>query len=118
VAVTDSNGATSWFASTEAFSSAAKTSPTFPSQSELKTLLLEGASFNSLAFTPGVALSLGNVVGFLPEGTITAFGLYTGAITNTQRFDSFTINQVPEPSAAMLGMVGLLAFSSRRRRTA
>ena len=116
VAVTDGDGATSWFASTEAFTSAPKTTPNFPSQSELKTLLLAGSSFNNLIFSPGVALSMGAPAGFLPEGTITGFGLYTDAMSDTQRIDTFTINQVPEPSTALLGLAGMIALSSVRRK--
>ena len=118
LAVTDAEGATSWFASTETFTSAAKTTPNFPSQSELKTLLLAGSTFNNLMFSPGVALSLGGPAGFLPEGTITGFGLYTDAMTGTQRMDTFTINQVPEPGTALLGFAGTLALSCMRRRRA
>lgn len=118
VAVTDGEGATSWYASSDTFSSAAKTSPTFPSQSELKTLLMNNSLFNNLSFTPGSMLSLGGTAGLLPEGTITAFGLYSDAVSGAQRIDTFTINQVPEPSTVLLGLAGMIALGSWRRRPA
>ena len=51
------------------------------------------------------------------SGSITAFGLYRDTTGANLRFDSFTIDAVPEPASLVLGVLGacgVRAFSRRR----
>ncbi len=85
------------------------------------------SAWDSLSFVPGTTLALGGVIGSdLPADPITAFGLYSDAVfdTNgvggvaTRRWDSYEIDGtaiVPEPSTVALVFVGLGALWGLRR---
>lgn len=82
---------------------------------ESLTFTTAGASWTGLNFTPGSTLAADAVrTSDLPAGNVTAFGLY--AVNGTVRFDEFTINVVPEPSAPFMLSGALVALGLRRRR--
>ena len=62
----------------------------FNSLAEEKVVVIEEVSWHRLEFTTGVILSVEEIA-VLPEGDITAFGLYAGSSTDFVRFDSFEI---------------------------
>lgn len=124
----DVSGITQWYASSTFFTTAGGTWSDGP---ETKNLLFSNtaANWRALAFTAGSELSLADstLVSALPAGTLVATGLFVsgndntagtsgGANANTMRYDDFTVNYAPEPSSAMLGMVGAAFMFARRRK--
>jgi hypothetical protein len=78
------------------------------------------SAWDSLTFTPTIALVLGStLVSDLPGGNITAFGLYSdqeaGGGNATRRVDTFQIDTVPEPSSVVLALFGAGVLMSLRR---
>jgi hypothetical protein len=51
----------------------------------------------------------------VPNGTVTAFGIYVVNPSGNQRFDNYTIENVPEPMAISLLGLGALAMLRRSR---
>ncbi|MDY0170366.1 MAG: hypothetical protein RBS80_27725 [Thermoguttaceae bacterium] len=101
-----------WFVSEQTFSNT--TTSWTPMQ-----LNFGRATWLELEFDPGSILELGAAAPFLPDGNITAFGLFADNATVTHRIDSFTILAIPEPgSAVLLAVAGLCAawWLPRRRR--
>ena len=102
-----------WYASEETFANSVLTW-------QQRSLDLDGASWRLLDFQPGSELALGNAA-TLPNGLITAFGLYSDGISITHRVDNFgVLLRIPEPSTMVLlaigSLVGLLLTSRRKRR--
>lgn len=124
----DVSGVTQWYASNTFFTTAGGTWADGP---ETKNLPFSTAAANwrALSFTAESALSLADstLVSALPAGTLVATGLFVsgndntagtsgGANANTMRYDNFTVNFVPEPSSAMLGLLGATVTLTRRRK--
>ena len=78
---------------------------------------LAASSWYALDFTEGSSLALtSNLFSSLPEGQITAFGVYSES-TQRLRLDNFELYmRVPEPSALGLLLIGMIALGVRRRR--
>jgi len=63
------------------------------------------------------SLAIGTaLIGSLPSGNITAFGLYTDIVNLTVRFDNFTINAVPIPEPTAFAALSAAALVVLRRR--
>jgi hypothetical protein len=79
----------------------------------------DASAWRSLTFIPEQTLSLagGTLQEDLPQGTITAFGFYSGVNAGAVRIDDFSILLVPEPSVgvSLLGLAWLGLFRRRRR---
>ena len=126
----DVAGSTQWYASEAFFTT---TAGAWADGAELRELLITTAASswrNMTLTTSALSLSDDTLGSALPDGNLMAAGLFLsgnndtagtsgGAHANTMRYDDFTVNVVPEPSGAMLGIMGasLLAFR-RRHRTA
>lgn len=122
-----------WFATTQAWTTAAMTAGNFPTQATPITFnfTTAGSAWRSLAFdglvgdaSTGFPLFSGDqsanaLLGSLPVGNITAVGVYHFIPTNTiTRYDNFTVTAIPEPStyAALFGLLALGLVAWRRRR--
>jgi hypothetical protein len=84
------------------------------------------SAWRNLTFVPGTTLALGGAVGSdLPADPITAFGLYSDPVLDTngvggvatRRWDTYTISAtaIPEPSSVALVLIGLGALVGLRR---
>jgi len=83
------------------------------------------SAWDTLNFVPGSTLSLGGPVGSaLPSDPITAFGLYSDTVTDTngvgglatRRWDTYEIDgTVPEPSSFVLAFIGFGTLLGLRR---
>jgi len=119
-----------WYASQVAptQSVSVATGGNFSNQASLVTLPFAGASWFKLNFNgtyPSTSSSAGLSIGAstnLPSGTVQAIGLYIHELANpgvTRRFDTFTVQAIPEPGAlstVALGLGALGALARRRRR--
>lgn len=113
-----------WVASNQTFTAAEGDLPTFgnPSNAGIYgqnlNFSLTGSAWRDVTITPGTTLSLaGSTRGTDLSGTITGIGFYyvaTGSVS--MRMDDLTVNQIPEPSAALLGLAGAGLMAVRRRR--
>ena len=116
---------TSWIASNTAFQNGYTTS--FSASASLNTLGLsfDASQWSTLNFDPGSSLSLGPVLSadLTSTMTITGFGILlannaTSGGSQTFRFDTFQIANIPEPStAALLGLASCGWLIIRRRRS-
>lgn len=114
----DTGSGTQWYATNTTFTSASGTTWGGHNFSFVTT----GSEWRALTFTPGSSLALGSTLGSsLPAGTLTSAGLFLsgssgGDLADVMRYDEFTINYIPEPSAAALGVLafGLGALGRRR----
>jgi hypothetical protein len=108
------------FANTVAVASAANFNTL--AQQETFTWTTAASAWDSLTFVPGTSLVLGSTLGSnLPGDNVTAFGLYSDAMTggSTRRFDTFQIDPVPEPSSVVLVLSGVgMLMGLRRSRKA
>ena len=109
-----------WYVSDETFTGPTNTSSgTFDTNAAEMSLDFELALWRSLAFTPGSTLGAPGSLVALPDGDISAFGLY-GTFSATMWFDTFTIEaaSIPTPAAlpAGLAMLGLAAMRWRRMK--
>ena len=80
-----------------------------------------GDSFNGYWGTDGATWSLLHTIDTSgdPFGATLRVGLATWNASSSDfgaRFDNFELTMVPEPSTAVLGLVGLILFVSRRRK--
>jgi hypothetical protein len=120
-----------WYASVQTFDvAAAMTADQFQTNAELKTFTYDPdpSKWLLLNFTgsydggnPGTtttssALSLGATPGAALSGTITAFGIYRNVTGSNGRFDTFTIEGIPEPVSLALAMIPLISATLFRRR--
>jgi len=118
----DVGGSIQWFATLQTFgrdSAIAGTSSNFGTNGELESLSFTTAAsaWRSVTFVPGSSLALGATsVSSLPSGTLAAVGILTENNAETMRFDQFRIEAVPEPSAVVAVVPGLLLMGGRRRR--
>jgi len=108
-----------WFVSDEVFTGPNNSSSgTFDTNAMQMSLDFQAALWRSLAFTPGSTLGAPGSLVALPDGDITAFGLY-GSFNATMWFDTYTIEatSIPTPAAlpAGLAMFSLIAMRRRRR---
>lgn len=88
-------------------------------ENEVFNFTTNAASWQLLNFTAGSTLSTGAVLSSaLPTGTLSAAGIYLESNSGVVRYDDFTINVVPEPSAAALVFAGFAGSTLRRRRSA
>lgn len=82
------------------------------------TFTLAGSAWRDVMIYPGIVLSVsGSTRGTDLSGTITGIGFYyetTGSVS--MRMDDLTVTQVPEASAALLGLAGAGLMAVRRRR--
>lgn len=123
----DVSGITHWYASNSFFT----TADGIWSGPESKNLPFNaaGANWRALTFIAGSELSLSDstLPSAVPNGMLVAAGLFVsgnnntagtsgGANANTMRYDNFTVNFVPEPSSALLSLLGATAMFTRRRR--
>jgi hypothetical protein len=81
----------------------------------------DASAWRAVTFTPGATLSVSasTLASPLPSGTVDAAGLllFNTGSNNVLRYDTFTINVIPEPSAfAALAGLGALGFAAMRRR--
>ena len=118
-----------WYASTAVLANSANvssagnfSSATVGAQQVTFNWTTAASAWDTLTFTPGVALALGGISGGLNADPITAFGLYsdaTDSLGNTEnairRFDTFQIDTVPEPSSVVLVLFGAGVLMSLRR---
>lgn len=79
------------------------------------------ANWNTLTVSGTGATSSGAVIGGTAAsdltGTVTGVGyVVTRTGSATQNFDNFTVTAVPEPTAGLLGGIGMLGVALRRRR--
>ncbi len=95
-----------WYASDEDFAGTGLRS---------QSLDFTTAQWRSLDFDPGSSLVLGSLTTLPGTGDITAFGWFTDSRTNTLKLDSFEIRGVPEPAAALLLSLALMAMAAWRR---
>jgi hypothetical protein len=129
IAVQDHTGA--WFVSQQTFTqnNAVPTDADFTTKGNtIGPVTYATLTWNSLNFVPGSSLVEGGASSG-PSGNLTAIGLFlqdTNGITfgDEYRFDTFTINAVPEPSSLALTFLGggsgfvLVELFRRRRRCA
>ncbi|RYD38791.1 MAG: hypothetical protein EOP87_00795 [Verrucomicrobiaceae bacterium] len=124
----DVAGTTEWYASNAFFTT---TAGAWADGAQLQQLAFTTAASdwrNMTVTTSALSVSDSTLGAALPSGTLIAAGLFLsgnsgtagtsgGAHANTMRYDDFTVNVVPEPSAAMLGVMGasLLAFRRKQR---
>ena len=117
----------SWYASTAVLANTTSVSSAgnfaAGAQKETFTWTTAASAWDNLTFVPGTSLALGSTLSSsLPSGNITAFGLYSDAITggSTRRVDTPQIDAtaVPEPSsvALVLSGVGILMGFRRSRK--
>lgn len=115
----------SWFASDATFTQTAGIGGggDFATLAEQKELLIPGARWRVLTFTPGTELSISAFTTGLSTGEfsiVTGFGLYTDNKSSTQRFDTFELTTAPEagtlPLFVAASAVGAFVIVSRRRR--
>jgi hypothetical protein len=103
-----------WFASTGLGSSVGGTTDFSTTATQLSLTDFTSSNWTQINFTAGSTLSLGTTGLALPDGTVTAFGVYR-AEGVVSRIDSFVVS-IPEPSGAMLfGAAGFLVLLRRRR---
>jgi len=124
----DVAGSTEWYASDAFFTT---TAGAWADGAQLQQLAFTTAasSWRSMTVTTSaLSVSDSTLAAALPSGNLIAAGLFLsgnngtagtsgGGHANTMRYDDFTVNVVPEPSAAMLGLMGasLLAFRRKQR---
>ena len=123
----DVSGITQWYASSTYFTTAGGTWADGPESKSLPFSTNAG-EWRALTFTPGsLSIADTSLASSLPNGTLVAAGLFVsgndntagtsgGANANTMRYDDFTVNYAPEPSSAMLGMMGAAFMFTRRRK--
>jgi len=109
-----------WVVSTQTFNSTSSGSSgnwATNSAQEILNFDASAALWTNLTFTAGSTLSAASSArtSDLPGGNVTAFGIYAPTGGNV-RFDDYTINVVPEPSAALLFSGALASLCLRRRR--
>jgi hypothetical protein len=86
-----------WFASTPLASSTIGATTTFNADAtQLSLNDFTSSNWTQINFTAGSQLSLGTTGLALPDGTVTAFGVYRADSTVT-RIDSFVVSVKPEP---------------------
>lgn len=72
-------------------------------------------NFANFGFDPSLgARNVRGTIGAFFDGTIDEFAMYDGVLTSTQVQSHFAV-MIPEPSAALLGGLGLLGLLRRRR---
>lgn len=111
---------TTWYATNQTFTHAGGgAASTWATTGEIETFNFTtvAAAWRMLNFTPNSTLSLGAVLSSdLPSGNLNAAGILIEGNTDIVRYDNFQINQVPEPSAAVLSSLSLLGLAVRRKR--
>lgn len=114
----DTGSGTQWYATNTTFTSASGTTWGGHNFSFVTT----GSEWRALTFTPENSLALGSTLGTsLPSGTLTSAGLFLsgsagGDLADVMRYDEFTINYIPEPSTAALGVLAFGSCALGRRR--
>ncbi|MBX3740548.1 MAG: hypothetical protein KF712_06130 [Akkermansiaceae bacterium] len=117
---------TQWFVSNTFFTT---TAGTWADGAQLRELLFTTAASswrNMTVTSSALSISDSTLGSALPSGTLVAAGLFLsgnnntagtsgGAHVNTMRYDNFTVNVVPEPSAALLGIAGSALLLLRRK---
>lgn len=82
---------------------------------ELQTVDFSTVAWNNLSFVADTTLAEGSAASLPTSGTVNAIGFFDDARTNSRRFDTLTINAVPEPaSLTLMGLGGLLVIRRRR----
>ncbi|WAC19849.1 hypothetical protein OVA24_00470 [Luteolibacter sp. SL250] len=122
----DVAGFTEWFASDTFFTT---TGGVWADGAQFKELAFTTAasSWRSMTVTTSALSVSDSTLGeALPSGNLIAAGLFLsgandtagtsgGGHANTMRYDDFTVNAVPEPSAALLGIAGSALLVLRRK---
>lgn len=106
-----------WVASANLFDSTSTgSSSNWSTASALESLTFTStaADWLDLSFTAGTNMALGGARATDLTGNVSAFGLY--ATGGTVRFDDYTINVVPEPSAAAFSVIAAGLLTLKRRR--
>jgi hypothetical protein len=76
------------------------------------------SSWSPLNFTAETTLNVGGTTQALPEGNVSAFGVYAAKTTDKYvRFDTYEVAAVPEPGALAFLAAGGLMLASRRRKS-
>lgn len=124
----DVAGSTEWFVSNQFFTTTAGVWSDGAQLQELAFTTAASAWRNMTVTTSALSISDSTLGSALPGGNLIAAGLFMsgnndtagtsgGAHANTMRYDNFTVNVVPEPSAAMLGIAGSALLLLRRRKS-
>jgi hypothetical protein len=121
----DVGGITEWFVSNQYFTTSAGTWADGAQLQQMAFTTTATAWRTMTSTTTALSISDNTLGAALPSGTLIAAGLFMsgnndasgtsgGAHTGTMRYDNFTVNVVPEPSAAMLGIAGSALLVLRR----